>query len=96
MRPEVTRAATEAVAGREMLSSREFIPLIALLMSLVALSIDAMLPALPVIGSDLGAAQRNDAQLVVTSCFWGWDSASFSTVRSPTPSGASPPSAPDS
>ena len=54
-----------------MLSSREFIPLIALLMSLVALSIDAMLPALPAIGSDLGAAQRNDAQLVVTSLFLG-------------------------
>ena len=54
-----------------MLSSREFIPLIALLMSLVALSIDAMLPALPTIGSDLGAAQRNDAQLVVTPLFLG-------------------------
>jgi len=54
-----------------MLSSREFIPLIALLMSLVALSIDAMLPALPAIGSDLAAAQRNDAQLVVTSLFLG-------------------------
>ena len=71
MRPEVSRAATEAVAAREMLSSREFIPLIALLMSLVALSIDAMLPALPAIGSDLGAAQRNDAQLVVTALFLG-------------------------
>ena len=54
-----------------MLSPREFVPLIALLMSLVALSIDAMLPALPAIGSDLGAVQRNDAQLVVTSLFLG-------------------------
>ena len=40
-------------------------------MALVALSIDAMLPALPAIGSDLGAAQRNDAQLVVTALFLG-------------------------
>lgn len=34
----------------------EFVPLVALLMALVALSIDAMLPALPDIGRDLGAA----------------------------------------
>ena len=40
-------------------------------MSLVALSIDAMLPALPAIGRDLGAAQRNDAQLIVTALFLG-------------------------
>ena len=36
------------------LRSGEFVPLIALLMSLVALAIDAMLPALPAIGRDLG------------------------------------------
>ena len=71
MRPEVTGGESPGAAARGMLSSREFIPLIALLMSLVALSIDAMLPALPAIGSDLGAAQRNDAQLVVTSLFLG-------------------------
>ena len=35
------------------LSEREFIPLTALVISLVALSIDAMLPALPNIGRDL-------------------------------------------
>ena len=71
MRPEVTGGESPGAAARGMLSSREFIPLIALLMSLVALSIDAMLPALPAIGSDLGATQRNDAQLVVTSLFLG-------------------------
>ena len=54
-----------------MLGAGEFVPLIALLMALVALSIDAMLPALPAIGSDLGAAQRNDVQLVVTALFLG-------------------------
>ena len=61
----------ERAAGRPMLGAGEFVPLIALLMALVALSIDAMLPALPAIGSDLGAAQRNDAQLVVTALFLG-------------------------
>ncbi len=54
-----------------MLRPAEFVPLIALMMSLVALSIDAMLPALPAIGTDLHAPQRNDTQLVVTSLFLG-------------------------
>ena len=40
-------------------------------MSLVALSIDAMLPALPEIGRDLGAPRRNDAQFVITAVFLG-------------------------
>ena len=49
----------------------EFVPLIALLMSLVALAIDAMLPALPAIGHDLGVARPNDVQYVITSLFLG-------------------------
>ncbi len=49
----------------------EFIPLIALLISLVALSTDAMLPALPAIAHDLGASGSNDAQFVVTALFLG-------------------------
>ena len=57
--------------GGPALRPGEFIPLIALLMSLVALSVDAMLPALPVIGQDLGAPRPNDVQLVVTSLFLG-------------------------
>ncbi len=40
-------------------------------MSLVALSIDAMLPALPAIGADLGVLHRNDAQFVITAVFLG-------------------------
>ena len=40
-------------------------------MSLVALSIDAMLPALPAIGRDLGALGRNDTQFVITAVFLG-------------------------
>ena len=49
----------------------EFIPLVALLMSLVALATDAMLPALPAIGRDLGAPRPNDVQYVVTALFLG-------------------------
>ena len=49
----------------------EFVPLVALLMSLVALAIDAMLPALPDIGRDLAAPSPNDVQLVITSLFLG-------------------------
>ena len=49
----------------------EFVPLIALLISLVALAIDAMLPALPAIGRDLGVVHRNDVQFVVTAVFLG-------------------------
>ena len=49
----------------------EFVPLIALLMSLVALAIDTMLPALPAIGRDLGAPRPNDTQFVITALFVG-------------------------
>ena len=49
----------------------EFITLTALMTSLVALSIDAMLPALPQIGSDLGVTGANDSQLVISMLFVG-------------------------
>ena len=49
----------------------EFVPLAALLMSLVALSVDAMLPALPVIGEDLGVQRANDTQYIITALFVG-------------------------
>ncbi|MGJ8527687.1 multidrug effflux MFS transporter [Maritalea sp.] len=44
----------------------EFIILIALLMALNAVAIDIMLPALPIIGAELGAASANDQQFVLT------------------------------
>jgi len=44
----------------------EFILLIALLMALNAVAIDIMLPALPVIGTELGATNENDQQLMLT------------------------------
>ena len=62
MSPETSRPA---------LRTAEFILLIALLISLDALSTDAMLPALSAIARELGAARANDAQFVVTSLFLG-------------------------
>lgn len=49
----------------------EFVAMMALMMSLVAMSIDAMLPALADIGADLGAPNENASQLVVTMIFAG-------------------------
>ena len=53
------------------LRTGEFVPLVGLLMSLIALATDAMLPALPAIGHDLGAARPNDTQFVITALFLG-------------------------
>lgn len=49
----------------------EFVALMALMMSLVAMSIDTMLPALSAIGADLGVQSANANQLVVTTLFLG-------------------------
>ncbi|HEY5689220.1 MAG TPA: multidrug effflux MFS transporter [Yeosuana sp.] len=49
----------------------EFIALMASLMSIVALSIDALLPALPQIGHDLGVVNLNNNQLLITMIFLG-------------------------
>ncbi len=53
------------------ISQGETIALLALMISFVAFSIDAMLPALPEIGHDLGVAQANDPQLVISVLFVG-------------------------
>lgn len=53
------------------LSQGEFIALIAALFATIALSIDAMLPALPAIAAALSADDPNRAQLVVTSFVFG-------------------------
>ena len=53
------------------LRTAEFVPLVGLLMSLVALAIDAMLPALPAIGRDFDVSRPNDVQLVIMSLFLG-------------------------
>ena len=52
-------------------SKLEFIALMASLMSLVALSIDALLPALEQIGMSIGIQDTTDNQLLVTMIFLG-------------------------
>ena len=49
----------------------EFVILVSLMMSLAALAIDAMLPSLPQISSDLNVQNGNDRQLVVSVLFLG-------------------------
>jgi DHA1 family bicyclomycin/chloramphenicol resistance-like MFS transporter len=49
----------------------EFVLIVSAIMSLTALSTDAMLPALPEIGSDLHVQNTNDRQLVVSLFFLG-------------------------
>ncbi|BBO72260.1 Bcr/CflA family drug resistance efflux transporter [Desulfosarcina alkanivorans] len=50
---------------------REFVTLMAVMISITALSIDMMLPALPEIGRDLRVGHANDVQLVVTVLLFG-------------------------
>ena len=52
-------------------SYAEFVVLVSMMMSLTALSIDAMLPALPQIGRDLNVQNENNRQLVVSTIFLG-------------------------
>jgi DHA1 family bicyclomycin/chloramphenicol resistance-like MFS transporter len=53
------------------LSKREFIALMASLMAFVAMSIDAMLPAMPDIAAELTPDAPNRAQLIITSFVFG-------------------------
>ena len=62
---------TSARGGTPAIRGAEFVSLVALLMSLGALSTNAMLPALPTIGRDLGVPRPNDVQFVITSVFLG-------------------------
>ena len=52
--------------------AREMTALLALLMALNAFAIDAMIPALPQIGADLGVEEDNQRQLVVVAYFLGF------------------------
>jgi MFS transporter, DHA1 family, multidrug resistance protein len=57
------------------LGFREFVTLIAALMAMTALSIDAMLPALPAIGAELGVTTANDRQWVISAYMLGFGAA---------------------
>ena len=50
---------------------KEFVALMAMMIALTALSIDAMLPALTNIGTDLGVTAPNDNQLIISILFLG-------------------------
>ncbi len=53
-------------------SEAEFVALLALMVSIVALATDIMLPALGSIGHELGVADPNNTQLVVSALFLGF------------------------
>lgn len=53
------------------LNKTEFVCLTALLMSLVALAIDMLLPALPAISAELGLQDANQAQYIISAVFVG-------------------------
>jgi len=57
------------------LGFREFVTLMAALMAITALSIDAMLPALPAIGADLAVQAANDRQWVISAFMFGFGAA---------------------
>ncbi len=52
-------------------ASKEFIAMMAVLMSVVAISIDAMLPALGIIGKAMGVTHPNQAQYLISCIFLG-------------------------
>ncbi len=52
-------------------TAKEFTLLMALLMSIVAISIDALLPALGILGKELGVTHPNQVQLVIGCIFGG-------------------------
>jgi MFS transporter, DHA1 family, multidrug resistance protein len=63
---EVLTQIADEIAPRLPLPLREFIGLMALLMSMTAMSIDILLPALPEIGASLGVRDAGNLPLVVT------------------------------
>ena len=74
LRRTVTASTTQtasATAGAP-IGFAEFVSLIAALMALGALSVDAMLPALPSLGESLGVSDPNARQLVVSSYLLGF------------------------
>lgn len=61
-----------AKAARPMLGPKETVAMLAALMALNSFAIDAMIPALPEIGQQLGVRNSNDTQLIVVAYFLGF------------------------
>jgi DHA1 family bicyclomycin/chloramphenicol resistance-like MFS transporter len=68
---KISNEKSNGMIGKDSPGFGEFIALMALMISMVALSLDMMLPALPEIGRELQVANRNDAQLVVSVLILG-------------------------
>ena len=66
--------ASQLPGGKRLPGTREMVAMLAGLMALNAFAIDAMIPALPQIGSDLGVSDENRRQLVVVAYFIGFGS----------------------
>lgn len=66
-----TTTASSVAITKPPLPFAEFVALMAFMTALVALSIDAMLPALATIAHDLGVARANDSQLILSLIFLG-------------------------
>jgi MFS transporter, DHA1 family, multidrug resistance protein len=62
---------TDITTTRKPISQTEFVAIMAMLFATIAISIDAMLPALPDIAATLSPDAPNAAQLVVTSFVFG-------------------------
>ncbi|HEX6217797.1 MAG TPA: multidrug effflux MFS transporter [Sphingomicrobium sp.] len=60
--------------GKRLPGTREMVAMLAGLMALNAFAIDAMIPALPQIGEELGVSEENRRQLVVVAYFIGFGS----------------------
>lgn len=71
IQPTPTVPSTAGGSQPQALPFFEFVALMASMTALVALSIDAMLPALAQIAQDLGAQRANDSQLVISLIFLG-------------------------
>ena len=65
---------TATAKVRQMLGPKETVAMLAALMALNSFAIDAMIPALPEIGQQLGVHNSNQAQLVVVAYFLGFGS----------------------
>ena len=62
---------TAESTARSSMSAKEFTALTATLMSIVAISIDALLPALGIITQDLQIQNPNQTQLLIGALFLG-------------------------
>jgi len=58
-------------APKSQIGFAEFVALLALCMSMIAMSIDTILPALPAIGQEFGITRANSQQFMITALFIG-------------------------